>query len=206
MKWTNPGHELDEIGSGFLKVKNICLFGFDEQSSDMLNFLKWIDIEKDFNIKFVWDESEHEGECVPDTFCDKPVVVYNAKSKPEDIIDTNENTIVVLKRHEHTRRRDLLLSKGITQIFYMEASHLGKNNFIQNFVCVYMMYKYGKLLSHWTNYLVTYRCNLNCKHCLNFNSYLEHPTDVSFEEFKNHFDTLFEKFKQENYVFKGKLW
>ena len=49
MKWTNPGHELDEIGSGFLKVKNICLFGFDEQSSDMLNFLKWIDIEKDFN-------------------------------------------------------------------------------------------------------------------------------------------------------------
>ena len=194
MIWNNPGHELDDIGNVFLRIKNISIFGFDNTARKTYEFIKWLGIENDFAISFIWDETEHENEVVPESVCGKNIVVYNAESRAEDIIDTNENTIVVLKDREQTRRLDRIRKMGVKKIFFMNPSHLGKDNFVQNFICIYMMYKYGKLVSHWTNYLVTLRCNLNCRYCLNYNNHLSNPKDISMESFVNHFEILFNRF------------
>lgn len=194
MIWKKPGHELDKIGNGLMGVKNLRFFGFDETAKKMFDFVKWLGIENDFDIKFIWDETEHEGEAHPEYFCGKKVIVYNGESNLQDIIADNDNTVVVMKDRGHTRRVERLRRVGVERIFYMNPSRLGIDNFVQNFICIYMMYKYEILVSHWTNYLITTRCNLNCKYCLNFNEYLKRPVDVSMDSFEQHFKILFEKF------------
>ncbi len=194
MIWNNPGHELDEVGSRYLNIKNIRIFGFDNIAKKTYEFIKWLGIESDFDITFIWDTTEHENESVSDCFCGKKVIKYNSDSKNNEIIDSIEDTVVVLKDREQTRRLERIKKMGVEHIFFMKPSHLGKDNFVQNFVCVYMMYKYGKLVSHWTNYLVTMRCNLNCKYCLNYNNYLKNPEDITMDAFENHFEILFDKF------------
>lgn len=194
MKWTNPEHQLDEIGLKYIGIKYIYLFGTDNDSEDMYNFLIWLGMDKDIKIYFVWDETEHEDEFVPNEFCGRKVIRYNNNSNATDIVEDINQSVVVLKKYGHTRRRDLLINKGIENIFYMIPEHNGRKNFVQNFVCIYMMYKYGKLVSHWTNYLLTSKCNLNCKYCLNYTEFIDNQRDVSFEDFKMHFDVLFSKF------------
>lgn len=194
MIWNNPGHELDEIGNEFLKIKNIRIFGFDEVARKTYDFIKWLGIIDDFDINFIWDETEHEDIIVPDVFCGKCVVTYNCSSSIEEIIDTNENTIIVLQDRKQTRRLERIRKIGAKQVFFMNPSHLGKDNFVQNFICIYMMYKYGKLVSHWTNYLITMRCNLNCNYCLNYNNFLKNQEDVPLNLFREHFQILFSKF------------
>lgn len=194
MIWNNRGHQLDELGKQYLKVKRLYLFGMDETSKKMLDFLEWLNLDKDFDIFFIWDKTEHESEIVPEVFCGKKVICYDSSSRAEDIVKDIDNSVVVLKSYGHTRRRDLLLDKGISNIFYMNHSHNNESNFVQNFVCIYMMYRHNILVSHWTNYLVTLKCNLNCHCCLNYTEFLSAPADVTFEDFTKHFDILFSKF------------
>nr|WP_027871589.1 radical SAM protein [[Eubacterium] cellulosolvens] len=196
MIWDNPGHQLDIQGNKYLKIKNIYLFGFDEVAKKMYDFLKWLKIDDDFNILFIWDKTEHEDVVVPCIFCGKQVVIYDEHNHPDQIVNNKENSIVVFKSRSQTRRLDRIrkMLGDDTSIFFMEPSIIAVDNFIQSFICIYMMYKYNKLVSHWTNYLITSKCNLNCEHCLNFNNYLKKKEDGSLDAFREHFDTLFGKF------------
>ncbi len=192
MKWSNPGHQLDELGERYLKVKNLYIYGVDEKAKKAYNALKWLGIAEEFCISFVQDitvynqESEH-------VFCEKPIIPFQTVLCDEVRIAPGE-CVVALPWIAQTCEREILEQIGLTNIFYLIPSHNRCDNFIQNFVCVWLMYKHGKLLSHWTNFVTTLKCNLNCKHCLNFNDLLKDPQHVTFEVYKDHIDTIFSKF------------
>jgi glycosyltransferase involved in cell wall biosynthesis/organic radical activating enzyme len=192
MKWTNPGHQLDELGERYLKVKNVYIYGIDERAKKAYDFLQWLGVVDEFNISFVLDitvlnkESNH-------IFCGKRIIAFQTDLCPE-LRGAPEESVVALPWIAQSNEREILEKIGLVNIFYLTPSHNRCDNFVQNFVCVWLMYRHGKLLSHWTNFVTTLKCNLNCKYCLNFNELLVNPKDVSFEEFKEHVDVIFSKF------------
>lgn len=192
MKWTNPGHQLDDLGARYLKVKNLYLYGTDESAKQAYEFLCWLGVAEEFEISFVVDRAAL-GRKRQGTFCGKRVIPFQTILCKE-VQKSPGTAAVALLWSGQSAERELLEQAHVNNIFYLSHSHNRRDNFIQNFICIWLMYKHGKLLSHWTNYLVTMRCNLNCKHCLNFNEFLESPQDITFENAKEHFDTVFSKF------------
>ena len=192
MKWNNPGHQLDALGARYLSVKNLYIYGVDEKARDAYAVLQWLGVADAFNISFVLDitvfnqSSEHQ-------FCGRPVIPFQT-TLCDRVRSAPDESAVALPWIAQTNERAILEQIGLANLFYLIPSHNRQDNFIQNFVCVWLMYQHGKLLSHWTNFVVTTRCNLNCKYCLNFNESLENPKDVTFEDFKEHIDAIFSKF------------
>ena len=192
MRWTNPGHQLDHLGARYLGVKNLYIYGIDEKAKKAYDFLQWLGVADEFDISFVLDitaynkESNHE-------FCGQRVIAFQTDLCTE-LRGTPEQSAVALPWIAQTNEREMLEQIGLVNIFYLTPSQNRRDNFIQNFICVWLMYKHGKLLSHWTNFITTLKCNLNCKYCLNYNEFIENPKDVSFEDFKEHMDILFSKF------------
>lgn len=192
MKWTNPGHELDHLGEQLLKIKKLYIYGVNETAEKAYKALRWLGIADEFDISFVLDTAViNQGGSR--SFCGRKVVPFQT-TVLDDFRANPEKCAIALSYVSQTAERAALEEIGATNIFYMLHSHNRRDNFIQNFVCVWLMYKKGKLLSHWTNFLTTSKCNLNCKHCLNFNEYITNRRDVTFEEFKAHIDAVFSKF------------
>lgn len=187
MLWTNPGHQLDALGFEYKKVHDLYFVGINSSSKRDYDFLRWIDAVKDFNITFVSDISVHD--------CDiKNERVITFDSLCEELYLAHEKAVVILKSPNLEEETKLILNTGKAYVFYLDPAVNRRDNFIQNFVCIWMMYKYKKLLSHWTNYLVTTRCNLNCRCCLNFYNAIKNPQDINFDDIKQHIDILFSKF------------
>lgn len=191
MRWTNPGHQLDTLGAKFLKVKQLYIYGTDSVAKKAYNFLKWLHVDGNFEIYFIVDDTVTAEN--PAIFCGCPVLPF-VKGVCARLDGMQEQGAVLLPFISKTNERAILENLGVKNIFYLNGSQNRRDNFIQNFLCVWLMYAQGKLLSHTTNYLVTSRCNLNCKHCLNFNDLIEYPQDIPFNEFKEHIDIVFQKF------------
>ena len=192
MKWTNPGHQLDHLGERYLKVKNLYIFGVDEKAGNAYKLLQWLGVADEFNISFVLDITViNQG--ADRTFCGKPVIPFQTELC-DALRAAPEECAVALPWIAQTAERAIMEELGADNIFYLLGSNNRRDNFVQNFVCVWLMYKHGKLLSHWTNFVTTSKCNLNCKHCLNFNEYITCPQDVPFDSFKAHIDAVFSKF------------
>lgn len=185
MKWTNPGHQLDEKGRKFSHVKNLYIWDAGNAGKKCLEFIRWLKIDADFNIRFVDSDKEKQHA----EFCGIPVI------SPDELSDPETSVVVIAISGDSYKEVTLVLERGgFSCYFFWNHAHNSKRNFVQHFLCVYLMYKHGKLLSHWTDMLVTLRCNLNCKGCLNFNEHIENPIDYSLEEYKAHIDTVFSKF------------
>ncbi|WP_300692497.1 radical SAM protein [uncultured Oscillibacter sp.] len=197
MKWTNPGHQLDDLGARYLKVKNLYIYGRDKKLS---SFLQWLDVEGDFRITYVLTARAVGGnlrdkylrhEEVP-AFRGKRVISFGRMCS--ELREGPEESVVVLGSPGQTGLVEKLEKIGFHNIFYMGSGINRRDNFIQNFLCVWLMYRRGKLLSHWENFLPTSKCNLNCRGCLNCTGYIKEPKDVDFEDFKENVDLLFSKF------------
>ena len=192
MKWTNPDHQLDELGAHYLKIEKLYLYGTDERAKKAYDCLKWLGVADEFDISFVLDATVL-NQTNERTFCGKRVIAFQTELCSEAGANP-DMCAVALPWIAQTGERMILEQIGVSNIFYLTASFNRRDNFIQNFLCVWLMYKHGKLLSHSTNLLTTLHCNLNCKYCLNFNEYLKERHDLSFEEYKAQIDTLFSKF------------
>lgn len=191
MRWTNPGHQLDTLGARYINVKYLYIYGTDEVARKAYDFLRWLHIDDKFEIFFVLDDSIINLN--PAEFCGRPVIPFSAEVCAR-LKDMQELSAILLPNISKTNERTILENLNIANVFYLSVSHNRRDNFIQNFLCIWLMYSQEKLLSHTTNYIVTSRCNLNCKYCLNFNDLINTHQDIPFEEFKNHIDIIFNKF------------
>jgi glycosyltransferase involved in cell wall biosynthesis/organic radical activating enzyme len=192
MKWIKRGHQLDELGERYLKVKNLYIYGIDDRAKKIYDLLRWLDVADEFNISFVLDitvwnkESQH-------MFCGKRVIAFQTDLCAE-VSRAPEENVIALPAASQTNETAILKGLNVHNIFHIIEAYNRNDNFIQNYLCVWLMYKHGILLSHWTNFMTTTRCTCNCKACLNSNNYVIDPKDVSFEDFKSHIDVVFSKF------------
>ena len=181
MKWTNRGHELDDLGIEYAKIANLYIWGAGKGGKECIDFLRWLKVDNNFVIKYVDSNCEKQGT----EYCGINVIA------PEDLFaEYNDNSVIVSTIGEVSS----LLAKKNMRYFNWVHEHTGNKNFVQNFLCVWFLYKCGKLLSHWTSFNITLKCNLNCKGCLNHNEYIHNVYDIASEKYKEHFSVLFSKF------------
>ncbi|SCM83668.1 Molybdenum cofactor biosynthesis enzyme [uncultured Sporomusa sp.] len=189
MKWTNKGHELDDLGEVYSQVENLYIWGVSELAKKCYEFLLYLNLADKFNIVFLDKSTKKQSEL----FCGKTVLPPQAllESARQNV---KNKAIVLAFPNGQDEVRELLNRHGIVNVFSALQQHNRNDNFIQNFLCIWAMYKHGILISHWTSYCLTTRCNLNCKGCLNFTPYINNPWDETFDEFKQHIDIVFSKF------------
>jgi hypothetical protein len=187
VKWTNRGHELDEAGARYIKIKNIYIWGAGVYGKKTLRFLRWLHLDGDFNIMFVDINRALQNQACDGITVVPPDYFFDNYNEETDVLDISSEWVYRRLEQKHA-------AKLPERFFISYAERLPDYDFLRMFVCVYLMYKRGELLSAHTNYIITTVCNLNCRGCLNFNSYIKRPADESFESFKRHTDILFSKF------------
>ena len=187
MKWINRGHELDAIGQECLKKKRLFVWGCGTYGEKMVKLLKWLGIDNELKITMVDSNSIFYGHEFKGFNVISPSVLFNE-------LDSNTDILTISSENVYTQLKEIYDNKPVNDAFICYAEHLPNRDFLRRFLSVYLMYKLDKLLSPHTNYIITTRCNLNCKGCLNFNQYIQAPADESFESFKKHIDTVFTKF------------
>lgn len=180
VKWTNRGHELDAAAERYLKVKTLYIWGTGVNGTDCISFLEWLKIDKDFTIYFVNSTPEKQGILYHGHLVLSPEELFAQYNAESVVASSNAEISGILEEH------------GIPY-FDLAVSNHGKHLFIQHFLCVYLLYKYGRLLSHWTDFNPTTACNLNCEGCLNFNNEIQKPVNESLSSFQQHMDTFFQK-------------
>jgi hypothetical protein len=193
MKWTNKGHELDELGIKYMQVKNLYIWGAGWNGIKCLEFLRWLNIDKDFGICFIDSDTNKQSTYV----CGIKVISPNELYALPDNVKAMTAIVVTPYRDCDKILSEISVSFPDTSFFWQMGviNSANKNNgFVRNFVCTFLLYKYNKLLSHWTNYLATTKCSLNCKGCLNMTNYIKQRCDTPLSEFKSHIDTVFSKY------------
>lgn len=186
MKWTNKGHELDELGAKYLQVKNIFIWGAGRMGKRMLGLLKWLKADNDFQLNFVDSDSSLHGQLRESIDVISPEQFFG-------VFDNDTSVLTICNEFVYAE----LINEGVKlpeNTFINYAQRLPDQDFLRTFISIYLLYKHGKLLSPHTNYIITTVCNLNCRGCLNFSNYITHPADETFESFKKHIDTVFAKF------------
>lgn len=178
MKWTNKGHEFDEIAKEILKEDvEYYLWGagvygitFFEDFKDEINIIGFIDSN---------EEKQKKSFCGLEVFSPDTI----KKESNVKIIIVNSWISQLLPKLEE---KNYILNKDF---FYGSQ-----------FTSIYHMYKNNKLHSHVLCYAITQKCTLKCKNCASFIPYIENPvhlkkaailTDlVSYFKWVDHLQTL----------------
>ncbi|MDR2409114.1 MAG: hypothetical protein LBE13_13505, partial [Bacteroidales bacterium] len=178
MKWIKPGYEFDELSDVILAASSKEVF--------------------------IWGAG-YFGEVVYDVLIKEIQLVGYIDSNPNKQHSMlNGLTIYspdILKTRD-VNKTIVLVAAGWTKDIFDELEQFGfaQNIFsfsIDDFVAIYMMYKYKKLYLVNVNISIGERCSLKCEKCSSLVPYYTLPKEYSLEEIK---DTLLAFFKVTDYV------
>lgn len=173
MKWKNKGHEYDTAYEEIKCLKGVYLFGAGHDG----RLVYCVMTERYTRIPvlgFVDNNPEKTGE----KMCGLPICA------PEDIRPDDGVGLVVSFSSEFTKSIDTQLTKnGWTQ---------GKNFWhYEEFLSIYAAYEYGQTFFSSICILPTTACNLKCKECLNFTTYIKKFEQQPLERMKAEVDLYF---------------
>lgn len=170
MKWKNKGHEFDIVYENISQKKAFYLFGagdygnqFIQAFCDEINFLAFIDNDKKKQNTVI-----HTLDCISleDVKINKDVGIIVTMSQIARAVP-----IIQLENKGLIRNRDYFL--------------------IEEFISIYNVYKYNKVYFSSISFLPSTACNLNCRHCLNFNPFAHKFYVRDWEDLKNDVDLFF---------------
>ncbi len=171
-KWTNKGHEFDELGNYFRKNKNILILGYDEKKNNKIK-------EK---LKFLAGKVNITAKKV-NTFLYYLIKYFGIAFLPK-------NTIIIVEQDSPKILRRLLSHKSVQQ----NKNLFIQNDFFEKYLSIFAVYVADITYSESQCIILTTHCTLNCKHCLNFNPYIKDKSHNDFEEIKKSIDTYFKAF------------
>ncbi len=187
MKWTQKGHQYDDLGKNF-KDKNIYIYGagnIGKYCFEQLYFLDCVDA-------FVDRSLEKQKR----TFCDKPVltpdVLFKEHMKDHIIIIAMDSCEWV---GEVERR--LLLSgyiKNVDFFFYKDFIPNPYNDDYKDtfYIRIYSVYAKNKIYLDSTAVFPSSACNLKCKYCLAFTPHIKQHRIKTLVECKREVDVFFQ--------------
>ncbi len=180
MKWENIGHEFDQIGNQF-KGKRLVLFDVAEESYEFCN--KVYAIKPELIAAVVIDDVKSVRK-----ICGAPTI-----SKLEFSMMNIEEYIVILccshksnyRAQAHKQATNLGYSDGINMFYY--------DTFMYYYLPIYLLYASDILYFKTTCMVITTKCNLNCKCCLNYTSYNQNKRHYPLDEMKENINLYFAK-------------
>ncbi len=175
MKWTNKGHQFDEIGK-MLQDKKIYIFGTGKNGKYVLEHLLFLGGA----VKgFIDTDKEKWGK----EYCGYQIYTLN------EALQHRENTIIIVAmsfQNEINVMRKLMACglKNGEDFFWHES-------FLEIYLPIYAAYGYGKVFHKGIVICPTRKCTLNCENCLNFIPYIEEPSEDNIDMMKEDLDRLF---------------
>ena len=170
MKWTNKGHQFDGMYSNIKKKTNFYLFGAGDYGHQFLN-----EIKNEINIVgFIDNSKTKQGKDFNGIRC------YSL-----DQIERNLETGIIVTMSQIARVEPI---EQLKKSGYEER----KDFFvIEEFLSVFFVYKYGLVYFSSISFLPSTACNLNCRHCLNFNPYAKKSYVRKWEDLVRDVDMFF---------------
>lgn len=170
MKWKNKGHEYDEMYKNIEKKEKYYLFGAGDYGHQFLAMFR-----DEINIVGFIDNSPQKiGRMIEGVRC----YAYN------DIqLKADEAIILTMSQIARVNPTEQLQQSGkVHNIDFF---------LIEEFISVYNVYKYDKVFFSSISFLPSTICNLNCKHCLNFNPYAKQFYVREWEQLVKDVDLFF---------------
>lgn len=180
MKWTNKGHEFDELGSRFIG-KSIVFYDVAEETYSFCNKLYAIAPSR---IRAVVIDNYDKV----DYICGAPTISKEEFSK----INVGETIVILCCSHlsnyraqAHKHAINLGYKDGINLFYY--------DTFEYFYLPIYLFYSCDILYFKSISMVLTTKCNLNCECCLNFTPYNKNKRDFEMDELKKNVDCFFQK-------------
>ena len=168
-KWTNKGHEFDELGNYFKENKNILILGYDDNKNN--------EIKK--KLDFLADKVKITSKKV------NTILYYLIKHFGTEFLP--KNTIIIVEQDSHKILRRLLSHKSVQQ----NKNVFMQNDFFEKYLSIFAVYAADKVYFKDNSFLCTSICNLNCEFCLNFTPYDKNKQHFDINRLKNDVDTFF---------------
>lgn len=153
MKWTNKGHEFDEMYENICQKEAFYLFGAGDYGRQFFGIC-----EKEITVLgYIDNDPSKQGKTINGVKC---------YSLQEIELESNQGIIVTMSQIARVQPVAQLENKGyINQKDYF---------IIEEFLSVYNVYKYDRVYLSSISFLPSTVCNLKCKYCLNFNPFAKH--------------------------------
>lgn len=171
MKWTKRGHEYDEMYKNIEKKTKYYLFGAGDYGHQFLSMFK-----DEINIMGFIDNSPEKIGTTREGF--------KCYAFDEIVLKEDEAVIVTMSQIARVKPVEQLLESG--------KVHNVDFFLIEEFISVYYVYKYDKVYFSSISFLPSTICNLNCKHCLNFNPYAKQFYVREWDQLIKDVDLFFE--------------
>ena len=170
MKWKNRGHEYDEMYVNIERKNSFYLFGAGDYGRQIYTIFK-----NEINIAgYIDNNAEKHGKLLEGKKC-----CYLNE------ISADEGTGIIVTMSQIAR------VEPIEQLKKAGYSY-GKDFFIiGEFLSVYYLYKHNKVYFSSISFLPSTACNLNCRHCLNFNPFAKQFYVREWEDLKKDVDLFF---------------
>jgi len=186
MKWTNKGHELDDISSFLINKKHCYLWGAGTYGRHLLAYIEKLRAYIEFDITLLDKNADIQRQGLNGLPVYSPDLLNNSDTESSFVIIgtssiTNPCAVDTIK--ESAQKAGYVLNKNLFDYEY----------FLYTCISVYFLYKYNKVYFSSLSVLPSTICNLNCKACLNFNPYIKKHTTYTLEEMKNGINLLFSK-------------
>ena len=150
MKWKNRGHEYDDVYQRISEKKSFYLFGAGDYGKQFMHIF-----QSEIQIKgYIDNDSSMRGTMINGKPC----------NFLEDIsLGRNEGIVVTMSQTARVSALEQLKTSGYKKnVEYF---------IIEEFLSVYHVYKNNKVYFSSISFLPSTICNLNCRHCLNFNPF-----------------------------------
>ncbi len=171
MKWTNKGHEFDDLAKEVLKKGHeYYIWGAKLRGASFYEAFK-----EEIHIAGFLDADPERRK--------QPFYGYDVLDPNEFLKEKKENVRIItasLHKREMFAKAETVGYLPNKDIFYAEE-----------FNCLYKLYQYNHLEIHYIGYRVTERCTLRCKQCAGLIPYIQEPRSVSLELMKKDLAQLF---------------
>lgn len=171
MKWKNPGHEFDNMYKAMTEKERFFCFGAGDYGRQFYPVMQdEIDI-----IGYIDNDESKVGNTLNGLYCSS----LNSFDLP-----AKTGIIVTMSQIARVSAIEQLEKKGLV--------HGADFFFMEEFVSIYYVYRYGKVYFSSISFLPSTACNLNCRYCLNFNPFSEKFYVRELNKLKKDVDLFFE--------------
>ncbi|MCR4834387.1 MAG: radical SAM protein [Butyrivibrio sp.] len=170
MKWSNKGHEYDQMYLNISKKNEFYLFGAGDYGRQFVSaFASEVKIAG-----FIDNAENKQG---------TDICGYKCYALDEIKLDDEKAIIVTMSQIARTEPVKQLKDVGYKkdEDFFI----------IEEFISIYNVYKYNRVYFSSISLLPSTICNLNCKYCLNFNPYAKKFYTRDWEELQMDVDLFF---------------
>jgi organic radical activating enzyme len=179
MKWTNKGHQFDELGSYFKGISKIYIYGAGKLGAELFHLLTFLNY---FNCEVIFiDEDETKQ---------KSGYFNVSVLAPEEFFISLKDKHVVIVAASSVNT-EFIMSKLLSFGYKDNVNCFTKQTFI-DFLPIFSMYTNDKVFFPSISFLPTTRCNLNCEACLAFSPYNKSQKDLDIDDLKADVDKFFE--------------